>query len=51
MILIQMITCEPMMTEKKNRNLLLTAAPLGDPNGDRAADAAQTAVNTIIIII
>lgn len=36
--------------EKKNRNLLLTAAPLGDPNGDGAADATQTAVNTIIIM-
>lgn len=27
---------------KKKKDLLLTA-PLGDPSGDRAADAAQTA--------
>lgn len=42
-----MITCEPKESEK-NRNLLLTATPLGDPIGDRIADAAQTVVNIII---
>jgi len=43
-----MITCEPKESKKKQKSTPNRYTPLGDPIGDRVADAAQTVVNIII---